>query len=395
MMRAENFSPVRVLLALAAVSLPICCTKPNNPREERFAAADFEIKISETRQTGAFEYSYDKTLGCLAIDPEVQTLQELWITEWNETVMELSSGDPLFEGANIRSGSPDVVAVRKIDPGRALLEYVSDGTATITVWNSDEYRYSFTVHSKDVIELEYITIGCDDLSGHREIRLSLRPYFKVSTYQAFDTFGYTEDTCHIRVNTEYLKFCQGYAPIRVQKYYEGFPGKSKYCQQVKDGAVFTIGKLYPENASWRCVDIEASECGSAVTSGLNSRCEALGWPEYMKSRESFKSQLEEFGLDWSMAEGRKALVLKTVNARRDRSGKLTDWVPYVFAAKVYTRYGKKQPERNKAEIMFAYCLPVSSEQCDFPPTRDNPVNKEWQGYESGDWFDEQFWKYEY
>lgn len=382
----KNVFPSLALSAL--ILLAAACEKSPNPEIKKFAEADFDITLTETRQTHDFVYAYDKVSGTLSIDPKEQKLQELWVTKWNNVTLSAEGLEAGFEGVNASSSAPETIRISRKDPRTFSLEYLGDGQAVITVWSGEKYSYSFDVFAKEVIDLEYVEMGITDQDGFRTVKLKAQEYHDFESLNAYDEYGYTADSTFVTFCTEYLKFKDYRKPKRVDKYIEGFPGKSKYCDQEHDGVYFEIMGLHPENSSWRCATLKANISPRVSITEMN---EKVGLGVYIKQMQQIDQLFpnpnynEEADLDWSCVEGRKAytVFLDSGTVRND-DGSLYMKPKYILEA-IFNSSNEKR---------YVYCLPIDRQSCDNPPTVDNPVNVKF--IEGGDdWFDGRITDYDY
>ena len=153
------------LLAVAALSMcAMCFTSCNKetPQEQKYASVDFGLKITEVRHSKTFEW--DVNGNAVHIDVAEQELQELWITKWNTTTVTALPLAQGFEGVNYSSSDPNKVKVTMVDEQSCTLEYVADtdngAPVTITA-KAGDYVHSFKVFSKQTIKLEGIHFYID------------------------------------------------------------------------------------------------------------------------------------------------------------------------------------------------------------------------------------------
>lgn len=109
------------LLAIFALALAlVSCKKDLNPKAVPHTSCDFELVAKEERQTKQFIYipNQEGTPSC----PE-QTLEQLWLTKWNDILIETSSKDKKFDGVNFSSSNPNIIEINKIDDFKCNLIY--------------------------------------------------------------------------------------------------------------------------------------------------------------------------------------------------------------------------------------------------------------------------------
>ena len=244
----KNFTFAAALSAILCLS----CTKSPNPRPSRHNDCAFTLSVSETRQGAHFIWNIasDGHVSCTT-----QSIQELWVTNWNECILEASSDDPAFDGVNFSSSDPDKLAVSPIDSKRCRLVYRSDTEegrpVTINAWSGEGNRKEFPALSAASISLKGVMLHLGDM----DIELPLS-YYREKIYP--------DDPAYI--------------------WFDKVVDYSSY-----KGDILRIGHLIPENASFRHVD----------RLRFFSECDDIG--ELMGG--------EDF--DWSEIEGKRAFVKPT------------------------------------------------------------------------------------
>lgn len=226
------------------------CDKENKNEFVPHADVEFSMKLSEQRQSHEFIWHYTSS-GKLCCDE--QKLQELWVTFWNECILEATSDDIKFDGVNFSSSHPEYVRIEKIDERTCRLVYVSDcpeGQEIEISVSTDNIRKSFRVHSKSCIGIQGVLVS---ING-KELILP----FKGEDSGSHDT-----------VLEPIVKDVRTY-----------------------EGDLFEIVGLLPENASFRYVKRFTS---SPIT--LTAKEDIYGaWP---------KDELGIYNVDWSEIQGRK------------------------------------------------------------------------------------------
>ncbi len=156
-----------VVAAITGACLVSC--KKDNPVEENYPSVDFNLKITEERDSHTFEW--DVNGNNVSIDPAEQKLQELWVTSLNTvTVSALPKGSD-FEGVNYSSSDAKRIKVIKVDDQTCTLEYIADtdeGQPITITAKAGEYSHSFKVFSKNVIPLEGVKWLFGPLGGQLE-----------------------------------------------------------------------------------------------------------------------------------------------------------------------------------------------------------------------------------
>lgn len=241
----------KLALGVGIAVAGISCDKENKNEFVPHADAEFSMKISELRQSHEFiwHYTQDGRLSCLE-----QNLQELWVTFWNECILESYSDDEKFDGVNFSSSHPELVRIEKIDERSCRLVYVADSPEGMEIEIcafTDNIRKSFTVHSKSSIGISGILVS---ING-KELILP---------FKGEDSGN--QDTVLEPVVKD----------VRTYK-----------------GDLFEIVDLVPENASFRYVKRFTS---SPVT--MTAKEDIYGpWP---------KDEMGVYDVDWSEIQGRKA-----------------------------------------------------------------------------------------
>lgn len=212
---------------LAAAALSFCaacfvsCGDQLNPKPEQVASVDFDLKVSEVRQSHTFEW--DVAGNRISIDPAEQELQQLWVTTWNTCTVSAIGKNSSFEGVNFSSSDPKAVKISRKDNRSCILEYAADSNSPVTITASaGDYTHSFQVFSKEVIPLEGVEFFHDFLLDGNETR-------DVAKATGPNEYG------------EFNNFTGFYAIQPGRKWKEKTPIHVR------------IGKLVPENASFRYV----------------------------------------------------------------------------------------------------------------------------------------------
>lgn len=155
---------------IAAAALSFCaacfvsCGDQLNPKPEQVPSVDFDLKVTEVRQSHTFEW--DVVGNKISIDPAEQELQELWVTSWNTCTVYAIGKDATFEGVNFSSSNAKAVKINKVDAESATLEWVSDSDTPITITASaGDYTHSFQVYSKQTIRLVGFHVFVDHGDG--------------------------------------------------------------------------------------------------------------------------------------------------------------------------------------------------------------------------------------
>lgn len=195
----KNFATMLILMSATCIS----CTKGLNPRPSRHNDCPFSLSVSEKRQEADFLWDISPA-GELSCDS--QELQELWVSKWNDCLVEARSDDASFNGVNFISSDPSRVGVVPVDGNGCRLVYRSDTadgeTVTIGAWSGEGHRTEFKVRSASVISLKGIMLHLGDmdielpLSFYRE-----RIYPDDPAYIWFDKVvdyaGYSGDTLRV------------------------------------------------------------------------------------------------------------------------------------------------------------------------------------------------------
>lgn len=149
-----------------AGSLTSCKKDPLNefnPKTETIAEAGFSLKGTEKRSDGEYVLPWTISKGGV-VDSELEELDELAITPFNtftfEAVPDNASG---FPGINARTDNACIKLERKGQSSFSI-SYVSDGDATIKVWNGNEggnTSITFKVKARKSIPVEGLQVLID------------------------------------------------------------------------------------------------------------------------------------------------------------------------------------------------------------------------------------------
>ena len=155
-----------MILLAGAVVVSSCKKDPLdefNPKTETIAEAPFSLKGKETRSDGTYVLPWTISKGGV-MDSELEELDELAITPFNtftfEAVPDNASG---FPGINARTDNACIKLERK-SQGSFSISYVSDGDATIKVWNGNEggnTAVTFKVQARKTIPVEGLLVRID------------------------------------------------------------------------------------------------------------------------------------------------------------------------------------------------------------------------------------------
>ena len=212
---------------LAAAALSFCaacfvsCGDQLNPKPEKVPSCDFDLRVSEVRQSHTFEWNVVGNK--IEIDPSEQELQELWVTSWNTCTVFAVGKDATFEGVNFSSSNTKAVKVNKVDSEHATLEWVGDSDTPVTITASaGDYTHSFQVYSKQVIRLVGFHVFIDHGDGvekeYHHTRIS-EPSFGVPIEQEGARYGFPE-TYTKRVTLRWGKLEPENASFRFVRKYE-------------------------------------------------------------------------------------------------------------------------------------------------------------------------------
>lgn len=213
------------------------------------ADVPFTMKVTETRQSHEFVWFYEGE----GLECKEQQHQELWITRWNDCILEAFSEDPLFDGVNFSSSDPGRVGIEMIDSASCRLVFVADSAEGVVISAStNNIRHSFRVYSKELIELESVHVTL----GERDFLLPVKDH-------------------------EYSDL------IRFE------PAIKDVYSHPTGGELFTVIDLVPENASFRKVIAFGSTRFLDINPVLN---QPYGeWP----------TAVDERNIDWTKVKGRQ------------------------------------------------------------------------------------------
>lgn len=157
-----------MLGVLAMGSLTSCKKDPLdefNPKTDTIAEAPFSLKGKETRSDGTYVLPWTISKGGV-MDSELEELDELAITPFNTFTFEAvpESASATFPGINAKTDNACIKLERKGQNGFSI-SYVSDGDATIKVWNGNESgntAVTFKVQARKTIPVEGLLVRIDD-----------------------------------------------------------------------------------------------------------------------------------------------------------------------------------------------------------------------------------------
>lgn len=155
-----------MLGVLAMGSLTSCKKDPLdefNPKTDTIAEAPFSVKGTEKRSDGGYVLTWDITK--TTVDCVQEELDELAITPFNTFTFEAvpESASATFPGINAKTDNACIKLERKGQSGFSI-SYVSDGDATIKVWNGNEdgnTAVTFKVQARKTIPVEGLLVRID------------------------------------------------------------------------------------------------------------------------------------------------------------------------------------------------------------------------------------------
>ena len=135
-----------------------------NPKTETIAEAGFSLKGKETRSDGTYVLPWTISKGGV-VDSELEELDELAITPFNTFTFEAvpESASATFPGINAKTDNGCIKLERKGQSSFSI-SYVSDGDATIKVWNGNESgntAVTFKVQARKTIPVEGLLVLVD------------------------------------------------------------------------------------------------------------------------------------------------------------------------------------------------------------------------------------------
>ncbi len=156
-----------MLGVLAMGSLTSCKKDPLdefNPKTDTIAEAPFSVKGMEKRSDGGYVLTWDITK--TTVDCVQEELDELAITPFNTFTFEAvpESASATFPGINAKTDNACIKLERK-GQGSFSISYVSDGDATVKVWNGNEggnTAVTFKVQARKTIPVEGLLVRIDD-----------------------------------------------------------------------------------------------------------------------------------------------------------------------------------------------------------------------------------------
>lgn len=157
---------VGLMILMAGAVVASCKKDPLdefNPKTDTIAEAPFSVKGTEKRSDGGYVLTWNITK--TTVDCVQEELDELAITPFNtftfEAVPDNASG---FPGINARTDNACIKIERK-GQNSFSISYVSDGDATVTVWNGSKdgnTSITFKVQARKTIPVEGLLVRIDD-----------------------------------------------------------------------------------------------------------------------------------------------------------------------------------------------------------------------------------------
>lgn len=156
------------LVMMLAAAVVVACQKDPldefNPKAETIAEAGFSLKGKETRSDGTYVLPWTISKSGV-MDSELEELDELAITPFNtftlEAVPDNASG---FPDINAKTDNA-CIKLERVGQNSFSISYVSDGDATIRVWNGGEggnTTVTFKVQARKTIPVEGLLVRIDD-----------------------------------------------------------------------------------------------------------------------------------------------------------------------------------------------------------------------------------------
>ena len=228
------------LVMMLAGAVVVACQKDPldefNPKTETIAEAGFSLKGKETRSDGSYVLPWTISKGGV-VDSELEDLDELAITPFNtftfEAVPDNTSG---FPGINAKTDNACIKIERKGQSSFAI-SYVSDGDATITVWNGSEggnTAVTFKVQARKTIPVEGFLVRID---GEEEVLMKAVPLGTTNMEKKiFYTVPYLSDD-----KVEYNPS----GPTTLEQMYSGYDREDLNLHKVE------FLHLVPENTTFR------------------------------------------------------------------------------------------------------------------------------------------------
>lgn len=237
------------LSVAAAMSATSCGKDSLNPDVLDLPACEFTLTASETRGTDhVLPWTISKDGKTDSIE---ESLDEMYVTAYNELTLNVEPSGTGFQGVNVRSTKANVVRVTKIDDKHYSLTYIADGESDIEVWNGSsgtELKTVFKVKAKQYIELEKVIWVLD--------------HYKIEGMEHTLT-GQTELACHLFKSTteiddyEFKVLCnEGVLSNKFDYNYNYAYCKDEYdavSRRMKVIHNLHFARLVPENASCRNV----------------------------------------------------------------------------------------------------------------------------------------------
>ena len=239
------------LMILMAGAIVASCQKDPldefNPKTETIAEAPFSLKGTEKRSDGGYVLTWDITK--TTVDCVQEELDELAITPFNTFTFEAvpESASATFPGINARTDNACIKLERKGQSSFSI-SYVSDGDATIKVWNGNEggnTAVTFKVQARKTIPVEGLLVRID---GEEEALIKVAgptwaDYIQQRRDYPFCTVKYLPD--------DKIKY-----PI--EDMWEAF---SYYDREDLNLRKLEILHIQPENTTFRRLNGSYADCG--------------------------------------------------------------------------------------------------------------------------------------
>lgn len=240
---------IAIILAGAATACQKDPLDQVNPQVENISEAGFSLKGTEKRSDDTYVLPWTVSKAGV-VDSVLEELDELTLTPFNTFTLEaVPDSQDGFPGINARTDN-DCIKLERKDQNRFAISYLTDGEATIRVWNGREdgkTNIVFKVKARKTIPVEGLLVRID---GKEDVLI-----------KAVTAPGWQELYQTIRDNPFYtVPYLSG---DKIQ-YVEGVSRFSYYTKEEVNPKKVEILHLVPENTTYRRLNFSEAN-GSQIS----------------------------------------------------------------------------------------------------------------------------------
>lgn len=237
-----------------------CKKEPLNPTPENLPAQEFQLSITEVRQTRTYNWEVTPgASGTCTLDNHEEAITQLNVTAYNTVTLSTTAD------VNAESSNPSAVAVTKVSEGNNrsyMLTYKSDGVATIKLYNgtgTGTVSQTFSVKGIEYVPLEGIlfTYGGQPLEIRRSTTSRPPLYCKFPEDEDAENYDKPRPSTTDFSIVPYVKpdiWRDGPGENEVERHNNG-----GFVPDPDAGTLLTFDGLIPENTSFRTVESFESE----------------------------------------------------------------------------------------------------------------------------------------